>query len=373
MPRICHLFDMATGWEQRVAVSQLVDRLPRQGHAQTLAAIDPTALAPLRALAMPIRVFPRVAGITALAAPLIGRFLDRTGFDLVHAWGPDAAAAATIASRRPLVIELFDPAIAKKSVKLLRTLSRPTHFAIISSCEWIRRRLIEGGVSPDLCVTVRPGIDFAFINQARRAGLRDQLSIQPGQFVILLPEPVTRDGGHLEAFWAGALLNHFSRGFTVIVPGRSREQNRIARFAATAPSRPSIVTPGADVPFERLIPIADALVAASGEDVSTTAIAWALASHVAVIAAAGYATAELVANKVNGLLYKRTRDRGSVVSLVRLLEDRDTQARMKEAAHGQAFEVFGLRRYVEQHMRVYENVIAGLAPGTGIVDSAQVG
>ncbi len=373
MPRICHVFDSATGWEQRAAVSQLLDCLPRDRYSQYLAAIDPSAVAPLRALPLPIRVFPRLAGTTALAAPLVGRFLERTGVELVQAWGPNAAKAAAIASRRPLVIELFDPALARKNVKLLRTLSRPAHFAIICSCEWTRRRLIEGGVSPDLCVTVRPGIDFAFINQVKRSGLRDRLGIRPGQFVILLPEPVARDGGHLEVFWAAALLNHFSRGVTVVLPGRSRELSRIARFAEAAPSRPNIVTPGAAVPFERLIPVADALVAASGEDVSTTAIAWALASNVAVIAAAGYATAELIANKVNGLLYKKTPDKGSAVSLVRLLEDRDSQTRMKEAAHGQAFEVFGLRRFIEQHMRVYENVLAGLSPGTGIVDSAQVG
>jgi glycosyltransferase involved in cell wall biosynthesis len=233
--------------------------------------------------------------------------------------------------------------------------------------------MIEGGVPPESCVTVRPGIDFAFISRARRGTQREQLGIAPGDFVILLIEPVTRNGGHFEAFWAGAMMNHLASNVKVIVPGCSQERQRITRFAATAPSRPALVAPGIKVPFEELIPIADALVVPSDADVSTTAIAWAMASHVAVIAAAGYAVAELIASKVNGLLFKRTRRKSSTATLVRLLEDRTAQAKVKEAAHGQAYEVFSLRRCIEQHTRVYENVISGTAPGEGISDPAQVG
>ncbi|MDO8629027.1 MAG: glycosyltransferase family 4 protein [Phycisphaerales bacterium] len=373
MPRICHLFDAATGWEQRVAVSQLLDRLPRDHFTQMIAAVDPAAVPPLRSLATPLRVFPRFARLNALVAPLFARFVETNRCDVIHAWGPDAAAVAAMASRRPLVVELFDPALASRSVKLLRTLARPKEFGIICSCELVRRRMIEGGVPSGSCVTVRPGIDFAFVNRLRRGPLRERLGISPDDFAILLPDPVTRNAGHFEAFAAGALMNHLAGNVKFIVPGRSPEQQRIARFAAVAPSRPRIITPGEAAPFEQLIPTADALVVPSDADVSTTAIAWAMASRVAVIAAAGYAVAELIANKVNGLLFKRTQGKSSTAALVKLLEDRTAQAKVKEAAHGQAYEVFSLRRCIEQHTRVYKNVISGAAPGEGITDSAQVG
>jgi len=373
MPRICHLFDSATGWEQRVAVAQLLDRLPRERFTHALAAIDPAAAATLRELSIPIRTFPRIARLNALTAPFIARHLDTHDCELIHAWGPDAAAAAAMASCRPLIVELFDPALAARNAKLLRTLARPSEFGIVCSCEIVRRRLIEGGVPPELCVTIRPGIDFAFLNRARQSPLREQLGIGRDDFAILLPEPVLRDAGCLEGFWAGALMNHLSGKVKVIVSGCSLEQRRITRFAANVPSRPTLVAPGADVPFEKVIPIADALVLATDADVSTTAIAWAMASRVAVVAAAGYAIAEMITNKVNGLLFKRSPGKSSTISLVRLLEDRAAQAKVKEAAHGQAYEVFGLRRCVEQHKRFYENVLSGIAPGNGITDSAQVG
>jgi hypothetical protein len=59
-----------------------------------------------------------------------------------------------------------------------------------------------------------------------------------------------------------------------------------------------------------------------------------------------------------------------IVSIARLLRDRDAQRRYVEAARGQAFEVFGLRRFAEQTMRLYENMLSGASPGEGIVDSA---
>jgi glycosyltransferase involved in cell wall biosynthesis len=95
-----------------------------------------------------------------------------------------------------------------------------------------------------------------------------------------------------------------------------------------------------------------------------------MAAGVAVIGTAVHAVAELIANKLNGLLFKQTPGRSMVASLFRLLTDRVSQDKVRETARGQAYEVFGLRRCVEQHMRLYDNVLNGSPPGDGIVDSA---
>lgn len=373
MTHVCHLFDAAAGWEQRVALRSLLERLPADRFMYSVATIDPSAVDPLRPLERPIHIFQRPICLDAFTAPLLTRFVDRRRIDLVHTWGAHAAAAARAATEKPLVIELVDPTAAAREAKLLRTLSRPTEFAIICSCEIVRRRLIEGGVPPELCVVIRPGIDFGWINHCRRSSLRKQLGVVKSDTLVIVPEPVTRESGSFEAFWATALLNHFDGKMWCIVPGNSREQERIARYAATVPSRATIVCPGNSYPYEELLTISDVLIVNARGDVSTTAIAWAMAAGAAVIGSATFSVAELIAHKVNGLLFKQVKGKSEVGTLVRLLQDRDSLDKTRETARGQAYEVFGLRRFIEQHMRVYDNLLNDRAPGEGITDSAQVG
>lgn len=371
MTHVCHLFDDAAGWEQRVILRSLLDRLPAEHFINTVAMIDASAAAPLSSLKRPMHIFHHPIPLGSLAAPLVRNFVDQRGVDLVHAWGAHAAESARAATQKPLVIELFDPAAALREAKLLRTLARPAGFAIVCSCEIVRRRLIEGGVPPALCVVIRPGIDFGWINHCRRSSVREQLGVSKTDTLAIIPEPVTRESGSFEAFWAAALLNHLDNGMWCIVPGSSKEQKRISRYAATAPSRATIISPGNGHPFEELIAVSDVLILAPRGDVSTTAIAWAMASGAAVIGSAIPSVAELIAHKNNGLLFKQERGKSTVGTLVRLLQDRASLDKARAVARGHAYEVFGLRRFIEQHMLVYENVLRGMAPGEGIVDSAR--
>ncbi len=373
MTHVCHLFDDAAGWEQRVALRSLLDRLPAEQYTSTVTTLDSSAAISLRPLKSPIHIVPRLIRLDAWSAPLVSRFVDQRGVDLVHAWGAHAAATARAATQKPLVIELFDPAAAFRAAKLLRTLARPAGFAIVCSSVIVRRRLIEGGVPPGLCVVIRPGIDFGWINHCRRGSLREQLGVAKTDTLTIVPEPVMRESGSFGAFWAAALLNELDEGICCIVPGGSKEQKRIARYAATAPSRATIISPGEDHPFEELIAISDVLMVNAQGDVSTTAIAWAMASGAAVIGSAIPSVAELIAHKVNGLLFKQVRGKSAVGPLVRLLQDRASLDQAREVARGQAYEVFGLRRFIEQHTRVYDNLMSDRAPSDGIMDSARVG
>ncbi len=371
MTTVVHLVDAAAGWEQRIAIGSLLDRLPKEGFRQLVAALDAGGAAMLRSWGMPAVVLHRPLPITALAAPAIARFTERENVDVIHAWGPSAASAARAgAGRRPIVCEVFDPTVISRHASLLRTLSQSKGFAFICGSGIVQRRLVERGVALDKCAVIRPGIDFAAINRFRRGPLRDELGVPREQTLIVAPEPVTRESCAFEAFSAAAMVNHLEGSVRMIVPGDSPETQRIARFAAGLPSRPTFVPLSRALDMEALIAVSDVLIAAPHGDVSTTAIAWAMAAGVAVIGSAVPSIAELIAHKVNGLLFKPPPRRGVVVDIVQRLRDRDSQTKLKEAARGQAYEVFGLRRFVEQHSHAYDNLFAIAPVGDGVVDSA---
>jgi glycosyltransferase involved in cell wall biosynthesis len=314
-----------------------------------------------------------------LAAPAVGRYLHNDPpAELVHVWAMPSAVAAWVASRSrrsaaPLVVELSDPSEARRSASLLRILAGRTGVAIACGSQTVRRRLIEGGVPPDVCVVIRPGVDFALINRIRKGDLRQKLGIAANDLFVLIPEPNDRRGGYWDAFWAATLLNHVSGGIRVVVPGRSPGQRRIRRFFRVLPDQTALVCADDGFLFEELIAAADVLVVPAHGDVSTTDIAWAMAAGAAVIGSAEYSIAELIAHKLNGLLFKAPQGECMTLAIVRLLEERDALRKVRETARGHAYEVFGVRRYIDQHVRLYENLLSGAAPAEGIVDSAAAG
>ncbi len=109
MTRVCHLLDSTAGWEQRLAISQLVERLPADVFPQSVASTDARCV---DLPSVPVHLLARTSGLDVLAAPAVARFAARQDVGLIHAWGVRAALAARISTRLPLVVELFDPAAA---------------------------------------------------------------------------------------------------------------------------------------------------------------------------------------------------------------------------------------------------------------------
>lgn len=404
MPRICHLFDRSSDWEQRVGVSGLLDRLPPDRYENHLATIHPVAANLFRSAescmesssershSFPLakggkrggeahsavdfpgkqrpNVLPHIAGFVAFSGPAVSRYVAERKIDLIHAWGVDAAAAARAVSDTPLLVQLFDPLVATNEVKRLRVLARPVGLAVACSCELVRRRLVEGGFPRELTVVIRPSVDFSAINRARRSSLREDLGLSWADHVIIVPEPVSLAAGSFEAVHAACLRNHLTGGLRVIVPGDSAERRRIERFIARLPVPNPIVTDGRHTCFEQLVSISDTMLITPSGDISTTSIAWAMAAGVTVLGTATYAVSEMIANKVNGFLFKFDRSQAMGSSISKLLQDRASHEQVKEAARGQAYEVFSLRRYTEQTMQLYDNLLSGRSPDHAIADSA---
>jgi len=254
----------------------------------------------------------------------------------------------------------------------LRTVAEMPRCAFACGSELLRRRLIEGGVSPAQCVVLRPAVDFALINTVRQSSLRTKLGIEPEGQAVLVSEPVSRAHAHLEAFWAVVQRGELTNKLRMIVPPGSREQARIARLAAGQLQPKMLIVPPADVPFEELIAAADMLLLPVTDDVDPTAIAWALAAGVTVIGAAVPAVTELIAHRTNGYLYNPRSQAGPTLTIARLLQDRPDDDHCREVGRGQAYEAFGLRRYLEQTHQLYQNVTTGADASQQITDSGKI-
>ena len=374
MTTVCHVFDESTRWEQRVGVSTLMEGGASPDQRPYLFAVDPTARRVLSLLDAEVKLCPRRLGLDALAAPRLGRALHAVNAELLHAWGPHAAAAARTATAGgvPLVVSLSNPALSPSELKLLRTVAQMHRCAFACGSELVRRRLIENGVPPARCVALRPAVDFALINTVRQGTLRTELGLLPEEQAILVPAPISRPHAHLEAYWAVMLRGELTSNIHLIIPPGSRMQARIARLAAGQRRPESLIVAPADVPFEELIAAADVLLLPVTEDVDPTAIAWALAAGVTVVGAAVPALTELITHKVNGYLYNPRNQAGAALTIARLLDERPDEARCREVGRGQAYEAFGLRRYLEQTHQLYQNVTAGAAADHQITDSGKI-
>jgi len=372
MIRIGHVIDSTFSWDQRASLEQLLARLPGDRYEQVTTTISGEVAKLAAQLGTEVVPLSCIGRLGELNGFVLSRFATRHRVDVWHAWGPYAAAAA-VASRTPVVLDVVDPLLQDKHIRKIRTLVATGRLVIACGSRIVRRRLVERGVPLTAATVLRPGVDFAKINSFRRMPLREKLGIDREDFVVVLPQRIQRGDGHFDAVLAACLLNLIDGKIKVVLPGTSHERSRIQRNIASMPVPTMPICPGDDVATEQLVTMADALVIVPRGDIAATSIAWAMAGDTVVIGTATYAVAEMIANKVNGLLFKAEPQRRMVSDISPLLRHRDGHAKLKEVARGQAYEVFGVRRFVEQTVQLYDNVRAGASADTDINDPAMAG
>jgi glycosyltransferase involved in cell wall biosynthesis len=78
----------------------------------------------------------------------------------------------------------------------------------------------------------------------------------------------------------------------------------------------------------------------------------------------------MLSDRHNALLCKPGDPKVLASRILTLLEDADLRRRITDKARATAYEVFSLRRCLDQHLAVYDNVVAGRPAGQGLMDSA---
>ena len=372
--RVLHVFDSTLAWDQRLALAQLSDRLPAEQFEQHVVLVG-ARQGEAAHIAAPVEQIPRRLTWDWFAGPSVRRDIERHKADLLHAWGRPALRVALAADRAqiPILAALFDPAEADAYARLLRLRPERSPTAVLCATEIVRRRLLEHGHDPAEAVLVRPGVDFATLNRARQSDLRARLGLGAEAAVLLTNPPATRDGGQFCAFWAAAVRSFLEPQLRLIVPGAGREVARLRRLAAAVEMSDLLVTPGAAWRFEDLVGVADSLLLPGALEASVTAAAWAMAAGVPIVASATRAVAELLAHDHNAFLIKPDITKRLAMRFAAALARRHEWQKYAEVARGQAYEVFSVRRCVEQVQQVYENLLAGRTPAEGVKDPAIAG
>lgn len=368
-----HVIDDADPHELRLALGPLLDRLPGGAWRQSL--VVGAGARRCFAFSAPRRLHrvPWRRALPFLSAVALRDRVSALGADAVHTWSLDAGYAACLAvgGRCPVLVSVWDPHVCASGARRLLALRECPAVSMLCHTAIVRRRLIERGMPPDRCVVVRPGVDFGCINRLRRE-TRARSELQPDRDtrICLLPGPPATRGRQRLALWIMGILREALPTVALWVPGVSAEQRRIERLCRRSHRASYVQMTGDRYTFEELLCSADALLVPAAEDVSATPVAWAMAASVSIVACATYGITEFIADGQNGSLAKSDDVLGLTAKLARALRAPRELAATREAARGQAYQVFGMARYVEQVAHVYRNVLNGCSPGDGVLDSA---
>jgi glycosyltransferase involved in cell wall biosynthesis len=144
----------------------------------------------------------------------------------------------------------------------------------------------------------------------------------------------------------------------------------VRALASHLPGRNAVLWPGESIDYRDLVAVADALVITPPLDVSATSIAWAMAASCPIIGSAVYSVAEFIAHKHNGYLIKPDRSQRMTFKIAAAVERVRDMTKEKETARGQAYEVFSVRRFVDQFVQISRNVLNGSPAAADIRDPA---
>jgi len=302
--------------------------------------------------------------------PHLPRLADQCGATVLHAWGMEAATAcSTRLPQLPLVITLLNPEASPDAANWVR--SFPTRATVAAGSQIIRARLIAAGVDADRVVVIRGPVDFGAINQAHRDGIRQRV-VGQARPVLLMSGPASRGGGQYEGLWAAAIVQKVHPDLNVILPFDSPERHRLVRFVRRIDAPSLLTIPDPRLTWPELAACADAFVMPAVSEVCTEPLGVAMAARLVVVGVAVRSVAEIIADRSNGLLCKRADVKLLASRILTALEDAPLRDRLTETARGQAYEVFGVRAFIDNYHQLYENVLAGRQAAQEVSDTAMV-
>lgn len=297
------------------------------------------------------------------------QLLDEYRPHLLHAWGTSAARIVRLTRPEgsPIVLTVTDHAeiddVAQWWPLDADSMPRPGATVICAS-EDLRHRLVGAGIPREATAVVRPGIESDEIEQARRMTRRAELGLPEAGRVLVTPSPATRAGGQFFAVWAAAILFQVWPDVRLVIPGRSREQDRIRRLIETIYCpQVYLLTEEAYAPAE-LLAAGDLLVAPAIEGGSTWWPAAAMTAGVPVVASDLPAAREFIQDNRTGFLCRPGEPHTLAIRIRTAMETPGVAGRCAAAARQRAAEWFDADRCVDAYARIYSS-FSGTLAGAG--------
>jgi glycosyltransferase involved in cell wall biosynthesis len=316
----------------------------------------------------------RQGRLPLLSVPALGRSFHAIGADLVHGWmyhGNIAASVGSLVALRfaPVIWSihhsLYDIATEKpltqRLIRLSAILSRRT--SAITYCSHVAAEQHEvAGFDPRRRVVIHNGIDCDEFRPARpgaKAELAHRLRIPEQRLIIgsIGRFHPMKDQKVLVQAYAELLGGGYDiQGLFV---GAGHEDGVVRKTARELGIEERISTLGCDVDVSSITPGLDihAISSAWGEAFSM-ATAEAMASGIPAVVTNVGDTALVVGN--TGKIVARRDPKALAAALRELLDiGPDARRQLGLAARGRIVENFSLQRYVDKHLALYEDVLAG--------------
>jgi glycosyltransferase involved in cell wall biosynthesis len=336
MPKVLHL------------LSGLADEQTRQIHRMLVAGIG-------SGFESQTKLIGTTGGLRDIPTAVIRLRQDRP--DITCAWGIPALASAVIAGHRRIIFSP-DRFAGPRSLRWIRSLMSRGNVTFVCPTFTQHRLAITRGIDPARCQVIQPGVDFGRLRK-RDPNLRKELGLSESDYVLIAPGESTLQTAHDQAVWTCGILNVLDPAYKLLLWGRGPRAQTVAALGDRL-RQPDMVkiaeTPTTGpIPFEQLLPAADACLVTTSGSAPTLPVATAMAASVPIVSTVTYMLAELLEDRHTALMVPRRSPRALAQRVQDLRQDPALAAKLVDTARAEAYEHFSMTRMLDEYRKLFED------------------
>ena len=304
-----------------------------------------------------------VRGVMKLRSLLAGK----QAFDLVHAHTSHAhglACWALIGSRVPLLVtRRVDFTVGRSGIGRWKY-RRPERLIAVSDC--VARVLQDGGVPQEKITVIRDGVDPERLGGGEdgAGALRAEFGIPPGAVVYGITAHLTDHKDHRTLLRAFAIVEARLPDAWLLIAGGGELEAELRQLAVELGLKRTRFL-GFRTDIATVLACLDVFVLSSHHEGLGSAVMDAMFRGLAVVATTAGGIPELVTPGHDGLLVAPRDPVALAGALVVVGTDPAERARLGAHARETAVARFGAAHMVEEHVRLYSEVLSAHAAGKG--------
>ncbi len=207
----------------------------------------------------------------------------------LHAWSADAAAAAEVVALNRNLPMLYSlpacPARAAEQAAVVDLVNRQICVATVPTASAAQALHRGGAAAEGVAVLPPPVATFDDLPQ-RRPAVRTALGLAEGDFLLVCPDEMTEDSGHIYGPWVHAVLRQIVPHVRLLMPGDGPARRRSEFFASSTGYEGEIFMTGQRLGLADCLAAADAAVFFHVRDCGVYHLLAAIAAGLPVAAAA---------------------------------------------------------------------------------------